>query len=71
MKDAETAPTVSEAHLSDMDVDDLDDVPLARLVKKVTAPDVVPKKAADHVVSDHTQESFSSEGVFVPTPGLH
>ncbi|TYK03158.1 putative mitochondrial protein [Cucumis melo var. makuwa] len=71
MKDAETAPTVSEAHLSDMDSDDLDDVPLARLVKKVTASDVVPEKSADRVLFDHTQESSSSEGVFVPTPDLH
>ncbi|KAA0058388.1 uncharacterized protein E5676_scaffold2133G00130 [Cucumis melo var. makuwa] len=37
MKDVETAPVVSEAHLSDMDSDDLDDIPLVRLVKKVTA----------------------------------
>uniref|UniRef100_A0A9I9E7Z3 Envelope-like protein n=1 Tax=Cucumis melo TaxID=3656 RepID=A0A9I9E7Z3_CUCME len=71
MKDAETAPTVSEAHLSDMDSDDLDDVPLARLVKKVTTPDVVPNKSTHHVLSDHTQESSSSEGVFVLTPSLH
>ena len=70
MKDAEAAPAVSEAHLSDMDSDDLYDVPLARLVKKVTAHDVVPEKSADHVLSDHSQESSSSEGVFVPTPGL-
>ncbi|XP_050938842.1 uncharacterized protein LOC127148689 [Cucumis melo] len=48
MKDDETAPAVSEAHLFDMDSDDLDDVPPARLVKKVTAPDVVPEKFADH-----------------------
>ncbi|TYK17067.1 Retrovirus-related Pol polyprotein from transposon TNT 1-94 [Cucumis melo var. makuwa] len=68
MKDAETAPTVSEAHLSDMDSDDLDDVPLARLVKKVTTPDVVPNKSTHHVLSDHTQESSSSEGV-VPEGG--
>uniref|UniRef100_A0A9I9EIQ0 Putative plant transposon protein domain-containing protein n=1 Tax=Cucumis melo TaxID=3656 RepID=A0A9I9EIQ0_CUCME len=70
LKDAETAPAVSEAHLSDIDSDDLDDVPLARLVKKVTTPDVVPEKFTDHVLSDYSQESSSSEGVFVPTPGL-
>ncbi|KAA0047612.1 Copia protein [Cucumis melo var. makuwa] len=70
MKDAETAPTVSEDHLSAMDSNDLDDVPLARLMKKVAAPDVVSEKSADHALSDHTQESSSSEGVFVPTPDV-
>ncbi|KAA0042423.1 envelope-like protein [Cucumis melo var. makuwa] len=70
MKDDKTAPAVSEAHLSDMDSDDLDDVPLARLVKKVTAPDVVPEKFADNVLSDHFQESSSSEGLFFLTLGL-
>ncbi|TYK01006.1 envelope-like protein [Cucumis melo var. makuwa] len=70
MKDDETAPAVSEAHLSNMDSDDLDDVPLARLVKKVTAPDVVPEKFADNVLSDHFQESSSSEGLFFLTLGL-
>ncbi|XP_050946551.1 uncharacterized protein LOC103495162 [Cucumis melo] len=70
MKDVETAPAASEARLSDVDSDDLDDVPLARLVKKVTAPNVVPKNVNDNVLSDQSQESSSSEGVFVPTPGL-
>ncbi|KAA0043416.1 F5J5.1 [Cucumis melo var. makuwa] len=37
---------------------------------KVTAHDVVPEKSVDYVLSDHSQESSSSEGVFVPTPGL-
>ncbi|KAA0045247.1 uncharacterized protein E6C27_scaffold30G002630 [Cucumis melo var. makuwa] len=55
---AKTALAISEAHLSDMNSDDLDDVPLARVVKKVTAPDVFSKKSANH-------ESSSSEGVFV------
>ncbi|TYK21443.1 gag-pol polyprotein [Cucumis melo var. makuwa] len=69
MKDAETAPAASEAHLSDIDSDDLDDVLLARLVKKVTVPDAIPKSVNDDVLSD-SQESSSSEGVFVPTLGL-
>ncbi|KAA0059174.1 F5J5.1 [Cucumis melo var. makuwa] len=58
MKDVETASGVSEAHLSDMDTDDLHDVPLARLVKKVTAPDVVPEKFADHN-QDHFEHCCS------------
>ncbi|KAA0038132.1 uncharacterized protein E5676_scaffold237G00470 [Cucumis melo var. makuwa] len=33
-KDAGIAPSVSETHISDMDSDDLDNVPLARLIKK-------------------------------------
>ncbi|KAA0038999.1 envelope-like protein [Cucumis melo var. makuwa] len=43
--DAKTKLSASEAHLTDMDFDDLDDVPLARF--------------------------SASEGVFIPTPGLH
>uniref|UniRef100_A0A9I9EKR4 Envelope-like protein n=1 Tax=Cucumis melo TaxID=3656 RepID=A0A9I9EKR4_CUCME len=70
MKDVETAPAASEAHLSDLDSEDLDDVPLARLVKKVTAPNAIPKNVNDNVLSDHSQESSSSEGVFVPTLSL-
>ncbi|KAA0054436.1 envelope-like protein [Cucumis melo var. makuwa] len=70
MKDAETAPAAFEAHLSNMDSDHLDDVPLARLVKKVTTPDAVPKIVNDNVLSDQSQESSLSEGVFIPTPGL-
>ncbi|TYK27300.1 envelope-like protein [Cucumis melo var. makuwa] len=50
--------------------DDLDDVPLARLLKKVAAPDVFPEKSADLVLFVHSQESSSSEDVFVPTPRL-
>ncbi|KAA0035674.1 uncharacterized protein E6C27_scaffold285G003740 [Cucumis melo var. makuwa] len=50
--------------------DDLDNVPLALLLKKVAAPDVFTEKSADPVLSVHSQESSSSKGVFVPTPGL-
>ncbi|TYK04270.1 envelope-like protein [Cucumis melo var. makuwa] len=70
IRDVETAPAASKVHLSDMDSDDLNDVPLARLVKKVTAPDAIPKSVNDDVLSDQSQESSSSEGVFVPASGL-
>ncbi|KAA0053320.1 gag-pol polyprotein [Cucumis melo var. makuwa] len=70
MKDIETVPTASEAHLSDMDSDNLDEVPLTRLLKKVVALHVVSEKSAGLALSVHSQKSSSSEGVFIPTPGL-
>ncbi|KAA0054585.1 uncharacterized protein E5676_scaffold22G00160 [Cucumis melo var. makuwa] len=59
-KDAETVPTVSEAHFSDMNSDDLDDVPLARLLKKVAALDVVPEKSTDPVLFCSLSREFVS-----------
>ncbi|KAA0032885.1 uncharacterized protein E5676_scaffold504G00200 [Cucumis melo var. makuwa] len=70
-KDAKTRSSVFEAHLSDMDFDDLDDIPLARLIKKAFVPDVVTKKSTDLGLSVHSQGSSSSKGVFIPTPGFH
>ncbi|XP_050938654.1 uncharacterized protein LOC127148606 [Cucumis melo] len=70
-KDAEIAPIVSETHISDMDSDDLDNVPLARLMKKNLVPDVAAEKSTHPIVSVHSQERSSSEGVFVITPDLH
>uniref|UniRef100_A0A9I9DN55 Envelope-like protein n=1 Tax=Cucumis melo TaxID=3656 RepID=A0A9I9DN55_CUCME len=70
-KDTEIAPSVSETHNFDIDSDELDNVPLARLIKKSSVPDVAVEKSNDPVVSVHSQESSSSEGVFVLTLGLH
>ncbi|TYK05279.1 uncharacterized protein E5676_scaffold108G00960 [Cucumis melo var. makuwa] len=61
MKDVETALAAFEAHLSDMDSDDLDDVPLARLVKKVTTPDVVSKNVNNNVLAQLETPSISTE----------
>uniref|UniRef100_A0A9I9DJR8 Envelope-like protein n=1 Tax=Cucumis melo TaxID=3656 RepID=A0A9I9DJR8_CUCME len=71
VKDAEIALSVSETHISDMDSDDLDNVPLARLMKKNSVPGVAAEKSIDSIVSIHSQESSSSEGVFVSINGLH
>ena len=53
-KDAGIAPSVSETHISDMDSDDLDNVPLARLIKKSYIPDVTVEKSTDPIVSVHS-----------------
>ena len=71
VKSAENAPSVSETHVSNMDLDDLDDIPLARLLKKSYASEVALAKPTDPIISAHSQKSSSSEDVFVPTPGLH
>uniref|UniRef100_A0A9I9EDV3 Uncharacterized protein n=1 Tax=Cucumis melo TaxID=3656 RepID=A0A9I9EDV3_CUCME len=44
-----------------MDFDDLDDIPLARLIKKAFVPDVVTKKSTDLGLSVHSQGSSSSK----------
>ncbi|KAA0042905.1 putative mitochondrial protein [Cucumis melo var. makuwa] len=64
------APSISTTLLSDMDSDDLDDVPLARLLKKTNVPEVTVEIPVSHFVSVHSQESSSIEGVFIPTPGI-
>ncbi|KAA0062667.1 envelope-like protein [Cucumis melo var. makuwa] len=68
---AEHAPSASEIHMSDMDSDDLDNVLLTKLLKKNFVPDVVAEKSINPSISVHSQESSSTEGVFVPTSGLH
>ncbi|KAA0058239.1 uncharacterized protein E6C27_scaffold274G005640 [Cucumis melo var. makuwa] len=64
-------PHVPETLLSDMDSDDLDDVPLARLLKKTTVLEDTAEMPTTLSVSIHYQESSSTEGVFVPTLGIH
>ncbi|TYK11799.1 uncharacterized protein E5676_scaffold152G00090 [Cucumis melo var. makuwa] len=64
-------PHVPETLLSDMDSDDLDDVPLARLLKKTTVPEDTAEMPTTLSVSIHYQETSSTEGVFVPTLGIH
>ena len=71
LKDAENASRASKTHIFDMDFDDLDNVPLDRLLKKSSIPDVATAKCTYPILSVHSQESSSFEGVFVPTLGLH
>ncbi|KAA0033928.1 envelope-like protein [Cucumis melo var. makuwa] len=49
---------------------DLDDVPLAHFLKKTTIPDVVVEMPTTPSVSIHSQESSSTEEVFVPKPSI-
>ena len=51
-----------------MDSDDLNDVPLACLLKKTIFPEVTGEMPAAPSMSVHSQESSSIEEVFVPTP---
>ncbi|TYK11805.1 envelope-like protein [Cucumis melo var. makuwa] len=62
---------VPETLLFDMDSDDLDDVPFARLLKKTIVPEDTVKMPTTPSASVHYQESSSTEGVFVPTPSIH
>ncbi|XP_008456227.2 uncharacterized protein LOC103496232 [Cucumis melo] len=50
-----------------MDSDDLDNVPLAHLLKKTNVPEVIDEIPVAPSVSAHSQESSSTEGVFFPT----
>ncbi|KAA0025465.1 uncharacterized protein E5676_scaffold68G00060 [Cucumis melo var. makuwa] len=58
---AENAPGASKAHISDMDSNDLDYVPLARLMKKNSVPNVAFENSTDPILSIHSLESSSSE----------
>ncbi|KAA0046861.1 uncharacterized protein E5676_scaffold298G001140 [Cucumis melo var. makuwa] len=64
--DGEIAPSAFEAHISYMDSDDLDNIPLARLLKKNYVPNVAIEKSTDPILSVHSQGSSSSEDVIGP-----
>ncbi|KAA0037815.1 uncharacterized protein E5676_scaffold1567G00670 [Cucumis melo var. makuwa] len=64
------APRVPATNVSNMDSDDRDDVPLARLLKKTMIPDVADKLHVDPPSFIHSQESSSTKGVFIPTPDI-
>ncbi|TYK08882.1 uncharacterized protein E5676_scaffold1411G00040 [Cucumis melo var. makuwa] len=70
-KGVETAPSVSKTHILNMDSDEQDDVPLARLLKKGFVLNVASTKSVNPIISARSQESSSSEDVFIPTPGLY
>ncbi|KAA0064161.1 envelope-like protein [Cucumis melo var. makuwa] len=64
-KDAENAPSASETHISDMDSDDLDNVPLARLLKKSV---FVPTPSLHHASNVEPSPSHHSSPVRSSVP---
>ncbi|KAA0063826.1 uncharacterized protein E5676_scaffold202G00090 [Cucumis melo var. makuwa] len=64
------APRVFVTTVSDLDSNDPDDVPLARLLKRTLIPYVSDKLPVHPPNSIHSQESSSTEGVFIATPSI-
>ncbi|KAA0033000.1 putative mitochondrial protein [Cucumis melo var. makuwa] len=60
------APRVPTTTMSDMDLDDRDDVPLARLLERTLIPDVSYKLLVDPSSSIHSQETRSSPSSSLP-----
>ncbi|KAA0067516.1 uncharacterized protein E5676_scaffold530G00240 [Cucumis melo var. makuwa] len=69
VEDVETSPGVSESYISEMDSDEQDDVLLARLLKNGLFSNVEPSVADVPITSAHSDESSSSEDVFVVISG--
>ena len=65
VEDVETTLGVSESHVSEMDLDERDDVPLVRLLKNGLFSNVKPSIIDVPVTTTHSDKSSSSEDIFV------
>ncbi|KAA0062802.1 uncharacterized protein E5676_scaffold986G00450 [Cucumis melo var. makuwa] len=68
-EDVEIATGVTESLVSEMDSDERYNVPLARLLNKGLFSNVEPSIADVPITTAYSNESSSSEDIFVPTPG--
>ena len=68
-ENAKNEQVVSESHMSEMDLDEWEDVPLARLLKNGLFSNAELIEADVPVTSFYFDNSSSSEDIFVPTPG--